>query len=91
MLFVWMGLFRADAGPVPQSVQHQAIGFLEQPYISIHSGGPLCDKSGKHVGMMMIFEVEDRAAAEAFVGGSPFLNAGLYEHHHLYEYVNEAG
>jgi len=91
MLFVWMGVFNADAGPVPQSVQHDALGFLEQPYINIHSGGPLCDGGGKHVGMMMIFEVEDRTAAEAFVKNSPFLEAGLYEHHHLYEYRNEAG
>jgi len=41
--------------------------------------------------MMMIFEVADRAAAEAFVEGSPYLDAGLYEDHRLYEYRTEVG
>ena len=41
--------------------------------------------------MMMIFEVEDRAAAEALVENSPYLDAGLYAEHHLFEYRNEVG
>ena len=41
MLFVWLGFFKPDAGPIPQSVQHQTNDFLQQPYIKIHSVGPL--------------------------------------------------
>jgi uncharacterized protein YciI len=41
--------------------------------------------------MMMIFEAEDRAAAEALVAASPYLRAGLYERHDLFEYQNEVG
>jgi uncharacterized protein YciI len=91
MLFVWMGFLKADAGPVPQEVQQQTTDFLQQPYITIHSVGPLRDETGRRAGMMMIFEVDDRAKAEAFVKGSPYLNAGLYEDHRLYEYRNEVG
>jgi uncharacterized protein YciI len=41
--------------------------------------------------LMMIFEADDRVVAEALVENSPFLKAGLYEQHHLYEYRNEIG
>jgi len=91
MLFAWMGFLRTDAGPVPQDVQQQTNDFLQQPYITIHSVGPLLDENGRRAGMMMVFEVEDRAAAEALVAGSPYLTAGLYEDHRLYECMNEGG
>jgi uncharacterized protein YciI len=91
MLFVWMGFLKAGAGPVPQAVQQQTSDFLQQPYIKIHSVGPLRDEAGERVAMMMVFEVENRTAAQALVDNSPYLGAGLYERHHLFEYANEAG
>ena len=91
MLFAWMGFLKPDANPIPQSVQQQVNDFVAQPLIKIHSFGPLRDVSGGRAGMLMIFEHDNRAAAETFVSGSPFLKAGLYEDHRLYEYVNEAG
>jgi uncharacterized protein YciI len=91
MLFAWMGFLKPDANPIPQSVQQAATEFLSQPVIKIHMVGPLRDASGERAGMLMIFEHDNRAAAETFVSGSPFLKAGLYEDHRLYEYVNEAG
>jgi hypothetical protein len=91
MLFVWMGFLKDPAGPVPQSVQQLTTEFLGQPFIDIQAVGPLRDERGKRAGMMMIFEVEDRAAAETFVKGSPYLDAGLYEDHRLYEFQSEVG
>jgi uncharacterized protein YciI len=91
MLFAWMGFLKADAGPIPQSVQQQTTAFLSQPYIDIRSVGPLRDADGRRVGMMMIFDVADRGTAEAFVSGSPYLNAGLYDDHRLYQYESEVG
>ena len=41
--------------------------------------------------MMMIFEHGSRGAAEALVEDSPYLKAGLYEDHRLYEFANEVG
>ena len=89
MLFAWIGFLKPDADPVPQSVQQQTSDFLGQPYIGIKYVGPLRDAEGRRAGMLMIFEVENRAAAEAFVKGSPYLIAGLYEDHRLYAYQNE--
>jgi uncharacterized protein YciI len=91
MLFAWMGFLKSAAGPIPQSVQEQTNDFLQQPYIPIRSVGQLRDEQGNRAGMMMIFEVDDRAAAEALVENSPYLKAGLYEDHHLFEYVTEVG
>lgn len=89
MLFAWMGFLKPGAGPIPQSVQEQTNDFLQQPYIPIRSVGQLRDEQGDRAGMMMVFEVEDRAAAVALVENSPYLKAGLYEDHHLYEYRDE--
>ena len=91
MLYVWIGRLRPDAVPVPPSIQEQTNDFLGQPLIKIHSAGPLRDEAGKRAAMMMVFEEDNRAAAESFVESSPCLLADLYEEHRLYEYQNEAG
>jgi uncharacterized protein YciI len=91
MIFAWMGFLKPDAEPIPQSVQQQTTDFLSQPYINIQSVGPLRNRSGKRAGMMMIFEVDDWDTAQSFVKTSPYLDAGLYQDHHLFEYVSEVG
>ena len=91
MLYAWMGFLKDPANPVPQSVQEQTSDFLGQPFIPIHSVGPLLDPEGNRAGMLMIFETENRDAADTFVKGSPYLKAGLYEDHRLYEYQSEVG
>ena len=90
MLFVWLGFLKEDA-EADQNVQRQVTDFLQQPYIQIQSAGALRDKAGNRAGMLMIFDVADRAAAEALVANSPYLQAGLYEAHHLFAYDNEVG
>ena len=91
MLFVWIGFIKVGSEMIPQEVQAETGEFLQQPYIPIRSAGPLCDENGRRAGMMLVFEAEDRAAAQALVDGSPYKRAGLYEQYHLYEYRNEAG
>ena len=91
MLFTWFGIMKEDGEPVPQEVQRQTTEFLQQPYLKIRSVGPLRDPEGKRAAMMMIFEADSRAAAEALVQNSPYLNAGLYREHRLYEFDDEIG
>ena len=91
MLFVWMGFLKPDAGPVPQEIQEQTNDFLQQPYIDIRYVGALRDDAGHRAGMMMVFDVDDHAAAKALIETSPYLKAGLYEDHRLYEFRNEVG
>jgi uncharacterized protein YciI len=91
MLFAWIGFIKSGAGMIPQEVQRQTTDFLQQPYIPITSAGALCDENGRRAAMLMVFEADNRAAAEALVENSPYRKAGLYERHELYEYRNEVG
>lgn len=90
MQFVWMGFLRPGTD-ADQQVLRQTTEFLQQPYIRISSVGPLRDETGSRAGMLMIFDSDDRAAAEALVKNSPFLEAGLYEEHRLFEFQDEIG
>ena len=90
MLFAWIGFLKAGQEILPE-LNVQISNFVEQPYIDIRSFGPLCDENGRRAGMMMVFDIDDRAKAENFVATSPFLRAGVYERAHLYEYRNEGG
>ena len=90
MQFAWIGFLKAGKD-ADQQVLHEATDFLQQPYIRIPSAGALRDETGRRAGLMMIFDAKDRQAAEALVADSPFLKAGLYARHHLFEYVDEVG
>ena len=91
MLFAWIGFIRPGAEHIPQEVNAESNDFLQQPYVQIHTVGPLCDANERRAGMMMIFEADDRAAAQALVDNSPYKRAGIYERYELYEYRNEVG
>lgn len=90
MQFVWLGFLKSGE-PIDQSLQRQISQFLEQPYIPIESAGVLRGPAGERAGYLVIFEAEDRAAAEALVRGSPIRKAGLYSEYHLFEFQNEVG
>jgi hypothetical protein len=90
MLFVWLGFLKEGAEP-DQQVQRQTTEFLMQPLIPIRAAGALRDQAGRRAAMMMIFEADDRTAAEALVGTSPYMKAGLYDRYYLYEFSNEVG
>jgi uncharacterized protein len=91
MLFAWIGFIREGAETISQEVNQQTTEFLQQPYLSISHGGPLWDENGRRAAMLMIFEADNRPAAEALVENSPYQRAGIYDQHHLYEYRNEVG
>jgi len=45
----------------------------------VRLGGPFLDENGDMAGSLIVLEVEDRAAAEAFAAGDPYGKAGLFE------------
>ena len=75
MLFAWMGLIKPGADLIPPEVNQQTSDFLQQPYMPIHFAGPLCEND-RRAGMLLIFEADDRAAAEALVGRKPLPGPG---------------
>jgi uncharacterized protein YciI len=90
MQFAWLGFLKDRADP-DQQVLQEMNQFLVQPFIPIKAAGALRDDTGARAGMLMVFEADDRNAAEALVNDSPFLRAGLYREHHLFEFHNEIG
>jgi hypothetical protein len=90
MLFAWVG-FLKEGQQIPQEINQQTSDFVAQPYIDVHSFGPLYDEKGERAAMLMIFDIDDWTKAQKFVETSPYLKAGLYDRYHLYEYRNEAG
>ena len=89
MQFVWIGFLKS--GEIDPALQLQISQFLEQPYIPIDSAGALRDPRGERAGYLVIFEAENREAAEALVRNSPVRQAGLYSEYHLFEYQNVIG
>lgn len=45
----------------------------------IYTGGPMLDKQGRMCGSLIILDVPDIAAAEAWAAGDPYAHAGLFE------------
>lgn len=91
MQFVWIGFLEDRAEPIAPEIQHQVSDFIGQPFIKVHSVGALRNAAGEREAMMMMFEVDSRQSAEAFVATSPFRGAGLYAHYHLYEFADQIG
>ena len=91
MLYAWIGFLKPAAESIPASIQEDVTDFLGQPIIKIRAAGPLRDEAGKRAAMMLIFEHESREAAQAFVNDSPYLKAGLYEDHRLFDFAKEVG
>ncbi|HEX5237662.1 MAG TPA: YciI family protein [Sphingomicrobium sp.] len=91
MRFVWIGFLKEGAPAIPQAVQQQVSDFIGQPFINVCNVGALRNAAGDRAAMMMIFEADSRAAAEALVESSPYLRAGLYREHHLFEFQDEVG
>ncbi|MEM7598589.1 MAG: YciI family protein [Pseudomonadota bacterium] len=46
---------------------------------SVSQAGPLLSDAGEMCGSLIVLDVEDMAAAEAFVAGDPYGKAGLFE------------
>ncbi len=46
---------------------------------AVEMAGPLLNEAGEMCGSLIILEVPDMAAAEAFVAGDPYGKAGLFE------------
>ncbi|WP_370287059.1 YciI family protein [Pseudooceanicola nanhaiensis] len=46
---------------------------------AVFQAGPLLDEAGEMCGSLVILEVEDMAAAQAWADGDPYARAGLFQ------------
>lgn len=74
--FVFHGVDRADGADLRAATRSAHIDY--QAGRSNPVGGPLLDADGASCGTLIIFDAPDLATAEAFVGGDPYVVAGLF-------------
>jgi uncharacterized protein YciI len=71
---------RGDGGARRVPLRDAHLAYLEDHRNIIVARGPLLDDEGvKTIGSVLILDVADRPAAEAFWADEPFNRAGVYE------------
>jgi uncharacterized protein YciI len=91
MIFAITGHFSADANPRAPAFATDLNEHLGQQLLHIRLAGPLWDRDGKETGFMVCLEANDFDAATAYLHGSPFFKAGLYERVEVAHYAIEVG
>ena len=91
MLFAVMGFFKPGIETLPAKLEADLNEHLSQPFISLKLAGPLKNRLGKSVGLMVCLEVADFDKAEAYLSESPFTKNDMYERVEVVEYSLEVG
>jgi uncharacterized protein YciI len=76
MLFALICNDRPGALAVRLETRPAHLAYLEKAGVAM--AGPFLDDSGQPCGSLVIIDVEDRAAAEAWAAGDPYSEAGLF-------------
>ncbi len=88
MLFVLHAIDKPDSLDLRKATRDEHLAFMADYDTPV--GGPLLDADGNMCGSMIVLDVPDRAAAEAFVAGDPYGKAGLFESVSLNEFMKVA-
>ena len=78
MPFALIARDRPGALAIRQQTRAAHLAYVEQTGV-VAFGGPLLDEDGQMCGSLLILELPDRAAAEAWAEGDPYAQAGLFE------------
>jgi uncharacterized protein YciI len=79
MLFALINTDRPASLELRMATRPAHLKWLETEDSKIVTGGALLDPEGKPIGSLIVVDVPDRAAAEAFVQSDPYTKAGLFE------------
>lgn len=79
MLFALLNTDRPGSLDLRMATRPAHLEYLEAQAGKIVTGGAMLDASGQACGSLLIVDVEDRAAAEAFAAADPYSKAGLFE------------
>ncbi len=93
MLFAILCEDKPDALALRQSVRSRHLDYLHSRLDLLVEVGPLLDAQGSPCGSLLVVEVADRAAAEAFAAADPYAGAGVFARTmiHGYRSVFKAG
>ncbi len=78
-LFVISCVDKPDSLALRMATREAHFAYLRGKVDVMRLGGPYLDAKGDMAGSLMVIEVEDLAAAQAFSAGDPYRLAGLFE------------
>ena len=77
-MFVLHCLDKPGALDLRMATREAHLAYVRPQMDLLKLGGPLLDENGDMAGSLMIVDVADRAAAEAFSANDPYTKAGLW-------------
>ena len=78
-LFVLFCVDKPNALDLRMATRDAHLAYVRGLIGQIKLGGPMTDDKGDMAGSLLILDVADQAAAEAFSAGDPYTKAGLWE------------
>jgi hypothetical protein len=78
-LFVLNCVDKPSALEVRMRAREAHLAYVGERIGQVKLGGPLLDDNGDMAGSLLILDVPDRAAAEAFAANDPYAKAGLFQ------------
>lgn len=79
MLFALICTDKPDSVTLRQSTRPPHLDYLRAHESTLYFAGPLLDPAAAPCGSLLLIDVPDRAAAEAFAAADPYAQAGLFE------------
>ena len=80
MLFAFYCLDRDGHADVRAQNREAHVAYLTSRRDAMVTAGPLLDDDGESmIGSLILLDLPDRAAAEAFAAGDPYAKAGLFK------------
>lgn len=80
MYFVFVCRDKPDHQPVRLNNRQAHLDYLARFGASVAAAGPTLSEDGQRMtGSVLIVDLADRAAANAFAAGDPYAQAGLFE------------
>ena len=90
MLVALMARDKAGALQTRMDNRTAHLGYIEQTGV-VAQAGPLLDTDGAMCGSLIILDVTDMSAAQAWADGDPYAQAGLFESVTLTEWKKVVG
>lgn len=78
-LFVLHCLDKPNALDVRMGAREAHLAYVRERLGIVKLGGPMLDDNGEMAGSLLIVDVADKAAAEAFSAEDPYTRAGLFQ------------
>lgn len=78
-LFIVYCVDRENALDLRMATREAHLAYMGTRKGEVRFGGPMLDDEGRMAGSVLVIDVADRAAAEAFSAEDPYTKAGLWQ------------